>query len=50
MSLDVYTHVMPPDEITADKFLPLLSGGARIERWPTCSEAVLATAPISRIR
>jgi hypothetical protein len=25
MSLDVYSHVMPPDEIAAEKFLPLLS-------------------------
>ena len=27
MSLDVFSHVMPPDEIVADKFLHLLSGG-----------------------
>ena len=25
MSLDVYSHVMPPDEIEADKVMPLLT-------------------------
>jgi integrase len=25
MSLDVYTHVMPPEEIGADDLLPLLT-------------------------
>jgi hypothetical protein len=24
MSLDVYSHVMPPDEVAAEKFRPLL--------------------------
>ena len=27
MSLDVYSHVMPPDEIAADRFLSLLNVG-----------------------
>ena len=27
MSLDVYSHVMPPDEVAAEKFLPLLRDG-----------------------
>ena len=26
MRLDGYTHVMPPDEIEAERFLPLLTG------------------------
>jgi len=27
MSLDVYSHVMPPDEIASDRFLSLLTEG-----------------------
>ena len=27
MSLDVYSHVMPPDEITSERFLSLLTDG-----------------------
>jgi len=29
MSLDVYSHVMPPDEIGADRFLSLLTDARR---------------------
>ena len=29
MSLDVYTHVMPPDEAGADNLLPLLTDERR---------------------
>ena len=30
MSLDVYSHVMPPDELEVDRFLDLLSEGRQI--------------------
>ena len=34
MSLDVYSHVMPADEVQADRFLLLLSGSATLPSWP----------------